>query len=236
MAVAALAFALAGCAGAPPSPEALAANDPYEAGNRKVLAFNQKLDKYFVGPTVGAYLWLVPEFGRNRVHDFLNNLWLPTTFINDVLQGEPKRAGQTAARFIVNATVGAGGLFDPATAFHMPDHREDFGLTLGTWGVGEGPYMVLPLLGPDPPRDSFGQVTDYFMFPLHWVRFKQHIWWDAGRYYFTLLDLRAQNYQTLQGIQRTSIDYYASLRSLYRQSRNAAIGKGQSDLKNLPKF
>jgi len=230
-----LAILLSGCA-TTQSPEALAANDRFEPTNRKVFRLNQKLDKYVVVPTVGVYILLVPEWGRTRVHDLLDNLSLPVTFANDLLQGEIKRGGQSFARFAVNATVGLAGLFDPATSlFHMPNHGEDFGETLAIWGFDEGPYLVLPLFGPSNPRDTTGLIADYFIDPLHWIRYKQHIWWDAAHEYFTLLDLRAQTYQTVQGVERSSVDFYSSQRSLYRQLRNNAIRKGQPE-KNLPEF
>ena len=139
-AIGALALWLAGCASGPPNAEALAANDPYEVTNRDTLRLNGKIDKYFVIPTVGAYFFLVPEGGRKAVHNFLQTIDLPTVFVNDVLQGETRRAGQTLARFTINTTLGLGGLFDPATRnFHIPAHGEDFGQTLAVWGVGEGP-------------------------------------------------------------------------------------------------
>jgi len=236
-AVAVVAGWLAGCATTPPTPEMIAANDPWEPTNRATLKLNGKIDKYFVIPTVGIYFYLVPEGGRRAVHNFLQNVSLPTVFLNDVLQGEAKRAGQTLARFAINSTLGFGGLFDPATSkFHVPGHGEDFGQTLAVWGVGEGPYLVLPFFGPQPPRDAAGQVVDAFLDPTNRIRFKQHIWWDAGRYYFTLLDLRGQTYSTVQGIQRGSVDYYASLRSLYRQMRNNEIRNGRPDMQNLPEF
>ena len=99
----------------------------------------------------------------------------------------------------------------------IPGHGEDFGQTLAVWGVGEGPYLMLPFFGPSNPRDAAGLAVDVAIDPTNQIPFKQHIWWAAGREYFTLLDLRAQTYQTVQGIQRSSVDYYASLRSLYRQ-------------------
>ena len=236
-AIGALALWLAGCASGPPNAEALAANDPYEVTNRDTLRLNGKIDKYFVIPTVGAYFFLVPEGGRKAVHNFLQTIDLPTVFVNDVLQGETRRAGQTLARFTINTTLGLGGLFDPATRnFHIPAHGEDFGQTLAVWGVGEGPYLVLPFLGPQPPRDAAGQVVDLLIDPTNQIPFKQHIWWDAGRYYFKLLDLRGQTYSTIQGVQRSSVDYYASLRSLYRQLRNNEIRNGRPNTQNLPDF
>lgn len=236
-AAAGLALWLAGCASTPPTPEMIANNDPWEPTNRDTLKLNGKIDKYFVIPTVGVYFFLVPQGGRRAVHNFLQNVSLPTVFVNDILQGEAKRAGQTLARFTINTTLGLGGLFDPATSkFHIPGHGEDFGQTLAVWGVDEGPYLVLPFFGPQPPRDALGQVADVFLDPTTHIHFKQHLWWDVGRYYFTLLDLRGQTYSTVQGIQRGSVDYYASLRSLYRQLRNNEIRNGRPDTKDLPEF
>jgi phospholipid-binding lipoprotein MlaA len=220
-----------------PTPAMIAANDPYEATNRQVLQLNGKIDHYFVIPTVGVYFFLVGDSGRRAVHNFLQNVSLPTVLVNDILQGEGKRASQTLERVTINSTLGVGGLFDPATShFHVPGHGEDFGQTLAVWGVGEGPYLVLPFFGPQPPRDAFGQVVDAAIDPTDYIHFRQHIWWDAGRYYFTLLDLRGQTYSTVQGIQRGSVDYYASLRSLYRQLRNNEIRNGRPDTKDLPEF
>ncbi|MBV9330373.1 MAG: VacJ family lipoprotein [Alphaproteobacteria bacterium] len=226
---------LGGCATSP-SPEALAANDPYEPTNREVFRFNQKLDKYVVVPSVGAYFYVVPQWGRDRVHDLLDNLSLPITFANDILQGETKRGGQTMARLLVNATLGLGGLFDPASRLKIPNHSEDFGQTLAVWGLHEGPYLVLPLFGPSNPRDATGIAADYFIDPLHWLHYRQHIWWDAGHEYMSLLDLRAQTYQTVQGVQRTSVDFYSSMRSLYRQLRNNEIRNGRPETGPLPEF
>ena len=227
----------AACSTVPPSPEALANNDPYEQTNRATLKRNALVDKYFVIPTVGLYFILVPEKGRRGVHNFLGNLSLPTIFVNDLLQGETTRAGQSLGRLVINSTVGVAGFFDPATGLGIPGHGEDFGQTLSVWGADEGPYLVLPFFGPSNPRDAVGLVTDALIDPTNQIPFKQHIWWAAGREYFTLLDLRAQTYQTIQGIQRNSLDYYASLRSLYRQLRNEQIRNGRATKpSDLPDF
>ncbi len=231
-----LALPLAGCATAPPSAEALAARDPYEGMNRQTLKFNGKIDRYFVIPTVGLYFILVPEPGRRAVHNFLGNLSLPTIFVNDMFQGELERGAQSAGRFVINTTIGLGGFFDPATRMGIPGHGEDFGQTLAVWGAKEGPYLVLPFFGPSSPRDAAGLAVDTVMDPTNYIHFKQHIWWAAGREYFTLLDLRAQTYQTVQSIQRSSVDYYSSLRSLYRQLREEQIRNGRAKGQDLPDF
>jgi phospholipid-binding lipoprotein MlaA len=232
----ALGVCVAGCANAaetqPTDP-----GDPHEATNRKIFEFDQMLDRTFLLPTAKKYNAIVPEFGRDRIHDLLVNLDLPITFANDVLQAEPKRAGETALRLTINTTLGVGGLFDPATThFHMPDHSEDFGQTLGVWGAGGDPYLMLPVLGPSSPRDTIGRVGDIALDPLTWIRFKQHIWWTAGHQYFKVLDVRARNIDTLAGIERDSVDFYASARSLYRQHRASEIRNGKADTQDLPDF
>jgi phospholipid-binding lipoprotein MlaA len=229
-------LALAGCAGTP-SPEALAANDPYEATNRDVLVLNQQLDQIFFIPTVKRYLSL-PDGVRTGVHNVLRNLATPTIFVNDALQGQPGRAGRTAVRFVFNSTFGLGGIFDLASKAGLAYHGEDFGQTLAVWGVGEGPYLMLPLLGPNNPRDTLGLAVDTFALdPTNYIHFKQHFWWDAGRQYLNFLDLRSQSFEALQGIERSSVDYYASLRNLYRQTRQAEIRNGApAQAMDLPDF
>lgn len=229
-------LALAGCAGTA-SPEALAANDPYEPANRQMLVLNQKFDHFFFRRTVRTYMAL-PDDVRAGVHNLLRNLALPTTFLNDVMQAQPKRAGQTAARFVINSSLGIGGIFDPASGIGAPYHGEDFGQTLASWGLGEGPYLMLPLLGPSNPRDAAGLAIDTLVLdPTNSIHFKQHFWWDAGRQYLNFLDLRAQSFETLQGIERSSVDYYAALRNLYRQLREAEIRNGAPQKgEELPDF
>lgn len=229
-------LALTACAGSR-SPDALAANDPFEAANRDMLVLNKHLDDILIHHTVERYLAL-PDGIRRGVHNFLRNLAAPTIFVNDVLQGEPERASQTLGRFIVNSSLGIGGFFDPATPIGIGPHSEDFGQTLATWGAGEGPFLMLPLLGPSNPRDATGLAVDVFLLdPTNHIHFKQHFWWSAGRQYLVVLDLKAQTYETLQGIERSSVDYYAALRNLYRQNRANEIRNGRSaEAADLPDF
>lgn len=229
-------LALAGCASAPATSDPGEPNDPLESINRPIFDFDQKLDRYLVKPTAEAYVDVVPEPARDGVHNFLTNLDLPVTFANDVLQGEVDRAGQTFGRFTINSTIGIGGILDLATPMGIPYHSEDFGQTLAVYGVPEGPYLVLPLFGPDPPRDLAGQVADVFLDPFTYVKLREHGWYSFGRAYFSLLDLRSRNLGTLEGIERSSVDYYASVRSLYRQLRNNEIRNGKTDVKDLPSF
>jgi phospholipid-binding lipoprotein MlaA len=223
------AAALSGCATDPSGQ-----NDPYEKTNRSIFAFDQAIDHAVARPVAVFYNHAIPQFFRDRIHYALYNLDLPVTFGNDVLQGEVKRGAQTVGRFTVNSTLGIGGLWDIASKMGIPDHTEDFGQTLAVWGAGEGPYLVLPGVGPAPPRDAAGHVVDLFMDPLAYIRY--HGQWTFGwvRTGLGVLDLRARNVETLDQIERTSVDYYATQRSLYRQYRNSEIRNGAPDTGELP--
>ena len=222
--VAVVSVLAAGCSTA--EPEALAQNDPYEPTNRAVFEMNTKIDNAFAKPVAKFYNHAVPGFARDGVHNFLTNLDKPVTFGNDILQGEGGRAGETLERFTVNSTLGFAGIIDVATIIGIPDHSEDFGQTLGVWGVGEGSYLVLPFVGPDPPRDLTGDVADIFMDPMTYIRFHGSDTWSAVRGGVGVLDMRARNVDTVDQIERSSIDFYATTRSLYRQYRNSEIRNG----------
>lgn len=223
-----LAVLAAGCTTSK-DPEAIAQNDPYEPTNRAIFSFNSKIDNAVAKPIAKFYNHAVPQTARNGVHNFLTNLGKPVTFGNDLLQGEVERAGQTVYRFTVNTTLGVGGLVDVASMIGIPEHEEDFGQTLGTYGVGEGPYLVLPFMGPNPPRDLAGSVVDIFMDPATYITFHGSDTWYAVRSGVSILDLRARNVDTLEQIERSSIDMYGSTRSLYRQYRNSEIRNGKPD-------
>jgi phospholipid-binding lipoprotein MlaA len=225
--------ALGGCT-TTTNPDSLAQNDPYEPTNRDIFDFNQKLDKNFARPIAVFYNSTVPEQIRDRFHYMLENLDEPVTFANDVLQGEPVRATQTLGRVTFNTTLGIGGMFDIASKMGIPPHSEDFGQTLGVWGSGEGPYWVLPLVGPSPPRDSAGRVVDIFLDPLTYARFDGYRTLAYARAGMGVLDLRARNVDTLDQIERTSVDLYATQRSLYRQYRDNEIRNGAPDMTDLP--
>jgi phospholipid-binding lipoprotein MlaA len=137
---------------------------------------------------------------------------------------------------VVNTTVGVGGIIDVADRWGLPRHREDFGQTLARLGIGEGPYLFIPLFGPANPRDLFGYGTDLFFQPLTYVQWGDESYVPYVRYGIDLLDLRARNIETLDEIEQTSLDYYASVRSLYRQSRNNEINNGAAAIEDLPDF
>jgi phospholipid-binding lipoprotein MlaA len=224
---------LAACSTTGGNPQA---NDPYEQTNRQVFDLDIRLDRHILLPTAQAYNEVVPEFARDGVHNFLLNLNSPVIFANDVLQGEASRGGETLARFVLNSTIGIGGLIDVAGKMGIPYHDEDFGQTLGVWGADEGPYLVLPFFGPSNPRDLTGNVVDIAFDPNTYISYNYKFYWSLGRGVLSVIDLRARNATTLAGIERGSVDYYASVRSLYRQNRANEIANGKQDVNNLPDF
>lgn len=230
----------AGCATPPPEsdPEAYAEfrelNDPIEPFNRVIFEINRGLDALFLKPLAEFYLLLLPPPVQTAVHNFVTNLRAPVTFFNDLLQLEGSRALNTAGRFAVNTTVGIGGLVDWATDWGMPYHNEDFGQTLAVWGVGEGPYLVLPVIGPSNPRDAVGigvdsAVLDPFGFLATFIYNETQLieMLAYTRLGLTAVDARARNYDALNDIEKNSLDFYATLRSLYRQNRRSEINNGR---------
>src|SRR2546430_6583243 len=140
-------------------------NDPLEGFNRAMFTITIKADKAIFRPTALAYRKVVPESLRVSLRNFLANLNTPVIFANDVLQAEVSRAGVTLARGAINSTLGIGGLVDIATRWGLPHHTEDFGQTLAVYGVGEGFYLFIPLLGPSNPPDLFGYAADFLFDP-----------------------------------------------------------------------
>jgi phospholipid-binding lipoprotein MlaA len=212
-------------------------NDPFEGSNRFFFGVNQVLDDLLLRPVSIVYREVFPEFARDGVRNFLNNLNSPVIFANDLFQGDADRAGDTLIRFGINSTVGIGGLIDVATEVGHPYHDEDFGQTLAVWGVNDGPYFYFPLMGPSSARDFTGFVVDRGLDPLTYVN-----WGDdeleyapIARTVLNVIDLRSRNIETLDDIERSSVDYYASIRSLYRQSRADAIRNGAPST-DLPDF
>jgi phospholipid-binding lipoprotein MlaA len=225
-------LAVSACATPPTDPVARAefdrTNDPLEPMNREILDFNLFLDRILIKPVAQGYRWIVPEYGRNRLRNFLDNLGEPVIFINDTLQGELSRANTTAGRFLFNSTFGIGGLWDQASKIGMEKQSGDFGQTLYSWGVPDGPYLVLPILGPSNPRDAIGVGVDSYIDPFYWItRHYHHSEVGLYRWIATGIDERSRNIESFDEIQRTAIDLYAQLRSLWRQHRAAELRHGE---------
>jgi len=217
-----------------PSPESLAQNDPWERTNRDIFDFNLAMDRAILRPVARGYRDVVPEFAREGVHNFLTNLNSPVILANDVLQGETDKAGNTLGRIVINTTVGVGGLIDVASKWGLPYRENDFGITLGKGGAAEGSYLMLPFAGPKPPRDLLGTAVDVAFDPFTYAIFPGDNTLMIVRVGMGILDARTSQLDAVETIERSSIDFYATTRNLYRQSRNARINEGTAGADDLP--
>jgi phospholipid-binding lipoprotein MlaA len=206
-------------------------SDPFESTNRAVFSFNTAVDKAIIHPVAKGYNKVVPEPARTGVENVLRNLKSPVTFANQALQGDVEGAGNVLVRAVVNTLIGVGGLFDVAGSEGIAYEPEDFGQTLAKWGVGHGPYLVVPIIGPSSLRDYVGYAVDSFADPLRWYLFNVD---KEGLYYGKLgveyLSLRASLVDVLEELEKSSIDYYAATRSAYYQHREALVNDQDSEL------
>ena len=196
-----------------------ASYDPWEGWNRKVNRFNMAIDRAVAVPLARAYMKVVPRPVRLGVGNFFSNLGQPVSALNALLQGKPKQAGQSAARFAVNATLGLGGFFDPATKFKLPNRSEDFGQTLGVWGWKRSRYVELPLFGPRTVRDVFGLVGDGQLSPIRTIEDDKVRVFTQG---LQLVDVRTQ-LLSVDAMREGATDEYALFRDAWMQRRNYQI-------------
>lgn len=210
--------------------------DPLEPLNRSIFKINQAADFLVIRPVSATYRQVVPDPLQDMVTNFLRNLQTPVILLNEVLQGDWEGAEVALTRFFLNSSVGVGGLVDIA-GYGNPElayRSEDFGQTLGVWGVGDGPYLVLPLLGPSNVRDGFGRVVDVASDPLTYVESDTLRLTRTG---LTVVDARSRSLDALDEIERSSIDFYAAIRSLYWQSRRSEIYDGAPPVsQEFPEF
>ena len=203
--------------------EAEEVNDPLEPLNRVTFAFNEFINRYLFGPVARGYNAALPGIFRDAISNVLDNFGAPVTLANDLLQGEIDRGFTTLTRIVINTTVGIGGTIDVAEKLGFQEHEEDFGQTLAVWGIDEGFYLVLPLLGPSNPRDAIGQfLVDPLFDPLGYYLNDQDF--EAVEYGLTVLGgiaTYAGIVNQIDQLRETSIDFYGTLRSLYRQRREA---------------
>ena len=208
--------------------------DPLEPVNRFTFEFNRYLDGLLIKPLAIMYRTFLPDVVLDGIHNALRNLRSPVIFANDLFQGSMDRAGNTLARFLINSTIGVAGLIDVAEKQGYPYHSEDFGQTLGWYGTGEGFYLVLPILGPSNARDGAGTIVDIFLDPLTYIA-EAH---DANEWLWVRrglegLDFRSRNIETLDELERDSLDFYARIRSLYHQQRINEINNGMTNNDDL---
>lgn len=212
----AVAMGVAGCAG-PHADEGV--YDPIEPVNRAIFGFNEAADKAIIRPVAEGYTIVVPDPIRDNIHTFFHNLTLPLSIAHNLLQGDLKGAETDTGRLITNAVLGLG-FADVATAAGIGDDPEDMGQTLAVWGMDSGPYIVIPLLGPSNLRDAVGMGIDSVADP---VGLKMTTTMSVSRSVGSGIDLRSRYLKEIDELRRTSLDYYATMRSLSQQQRNAAI-------------
>lgn len=233
---------LSACADMPKTPaeqaEANATNDPLEPMNRTIFNVNDFLDRLLIRPLAELYRNMVPPPVRDRITGITNNMKEPVIFANNLLQGEFGKAGTTFERFGTNTILGGAGMFDVATGWGLQQQTGDFGQTLAVWGVHEGPYLVLPLFGPSNFRDGLGLGVDMVMSPWGYLAY------DGGngtgnRFEISSfsaegLTRREENIEGLDALRSGSLDFYAQMRSVYRQYRAKQIGNQPTT--GMPKF
>lgn len=208
--------------------------DPIEPLNRYFFDVNDALDAVALKPVAHIYDEALPEGVKDSVTNFLTNLSQPFSFLNNLAQGDLDGAGDNMGAFFTNTFLGFGGLFDVA---QIETQDEDLGQTMAVWGIPEGPYLVLPVLGPNTTREAIGFIGEYFIDPVNLVAENQDL--DGFRFYRAgaqAIDFRSRSLDSLEEIEKNSIDFYATIRSLYRQNRKAAILDGNGELTPLPEI
>jgi phospholipid-binding lipoprotein MlaA len=213
-----------------PSPE-----DPWERPNRAAYAFQGLLERHVIRPVAKLYRWLTPGPIGRGLHNVLVNLSEPAAFFNDVLQRKFNRAGIPAKRFIINSTVGVLGLFDVAAHAGATHHNNEFGVTLGSYGIAPGPYLYVPMVGPSTFRDLLGSGVDFVTDPMHWVTYNNRASASDTRLVVSGLDTYLVTEDQLHALLNDAVDPYATLRSVYLQSKQGEID-GDSVPENLPEF
>jgi len=193
--------------------------DPYEGFNRTMFDFNDGVDKYFAEPVSDAYTWVTPQFVQTGVTNFFDNLKGINVVLNDFMQGKGRQGAEDTGRFLVNSTVGLLGLFDVATEIGLEQHNEDFAQTLAVWGVSQGPYLVLPLLGPSTTRGIPGGIFDAAANPATYIGVPVQV--------VQMLNARASADGEINFIEEAALDRYVFTRESFLQYRDNLISDGQ---------
>ena len=220
---------LTGCASLPPGQKP-DPRDPWERMNRATYKFNDGFDKAVVKPVAKAYVAVTPHVVQTGVSNFFDNLGYPITIVNDLLQAKFKQTAADTGRLLVNTTIGIGGLFDPASKMGLDKNDEDFGQTLGKWGVKPGPYVILPFLGFSDTRDSVGRAGDFFTTPTHYI---DNNWISYPLWGLQLVDTRARLLQAGDILNQT-FDPYTFAKNAYLQRRQYLVTDGEDSGETPP--
>jgi phospholipid-binding lipoprotein MlaA len=216
-----LVVTLSGCATTGSNPV-----DPWESWNRNVYSFNQRVDENVIKPIAKGYDWVMPAFASQAIGNFFRNIDDIGVVINDLLQGKFAQTGDDAARFLLNSSVGLGGLIDVASASNLPKHKEDFDQTLAVWGVPSGPYLMLPLFGPGSPRGIGGLIADSAMNPINYVTGP---FAPIGLKSLNIVDTRANNLAAGETAKEAALDHYEFMRDSYLSQRKYLILDGKEE-------
>ena len=196
-------------------------SDPFSGYNRAMTVFNDKVYTYALDPAARAYRFVMPEYSRRGIANFFHNLLYPLRLINNLLQAKFANSGEETARFVTNTTIGVFGLWDPAKDwFGLEAHDEDFGQTLGVWGVGAGPHIVLPFLGPSNLRDMFALVPDFYLDPAAYLDDRDD---RVGVFALRSVNDTSLHIGEYENLKRDALDLYPFLRDVYEQNRNKKI-------------
>jgi phospholipid-binding lipoprotein MlaA len=209
------------------STAASAEPDPWEGWNRPIFSFNEAADRWVLDPVAETWDFLVPDPAERGLFNVFDNLAIPVIFANELLQLKPRAAGQDLGRLLVNSTLGVAGLFDVATRFGIPKNDNDFGLTLGVWGIPSGPYAVLPLFGPSNPRDAVGLVADSFASPYSWFI---PLWVSISVRGVDMINDRSHYDDQITDERKAALDFYVFVRDAYIQNRRFKLqGRRQAE-------
>lgn len=195
-------------------------SDPLETVNRGVFWFNEQADRFVIKPVAKGYDWLLPKPVKRGVSNVFDNLFTPVVAVSDLMQGNFQESAADVGRFVVNSTVGVVGIFDVATGWGLEKRREDIGQAFGAWGIGSGPYLVLPILGPSNVRDGVGLVGNYFLSPQNYIEDDETRW---GVVLLGGIDTRYRLLDASAVLEQAALDRYAFVRSSYAQHRQNLI-------------
>lgn len=213
-----------------------------EAYNRAMFDFNYQVDKKVIKPVAKGYKKITNKFVRTRVSSFFSNLEEPAYMVNDLLQGELKKTGVSAGRFVINTTLGLLGTFDVAAGWGLDKSKNSFDATMAKYCVPDGPVVVLPFIGPSTPRHIVGWTADSYASPLYLSLLNSDneksntiVWGATGLKY---LNLRAENMELLDGLEQTSVDFYAATKSAFEQNRNKFVSlcSKKEEVSDVPSY
>jgi len=213
-------LAVVGLAPAAVNADSARESDPLERINRPIFTFNDALDRWFLAPVARGWNRVVPEPAQDAITRFFHNIDTPTVVVNNVLQGKPRQAAIDLTRFAFNTTFGVLGFFDPSAAWGLPRSEEDFGQTLGVWGVPPGPYLMLPVFGPYTVRDGAGIGVDWVTAVYPYFAATQH---TIGASVVDTVNWRSQSLDSIDQLRESSVDFYAAVRNGFLQRRQAQV-------------